>query len=87
MKKCSREQIKKHRVFGKELCLTKEYNRKCSTYQIFTKDTVLVIAVGKELKGYKDSILTIKYDGEEYGTGNYYLVSDIHGVICKWKDK
>lgn len=93
MKKCSREQIKKHRLFGKNLVLHKEYSRKGSTYHIATEEAVatvfgvasLIVATGKELNGYKDSILWIVYDGEEYGTGDYYLKSDDHGIVCKWK--
>lgn len=45
----------------------------------------ILFVVGKELKGYLGDIIYPQYDGERYGTGNYYLESDRHGIICKWK--
>lgn len=43
------------------------------------------LAAGKELKGYIGDIIYIQYDGHSYGTGDYRVVSDRHGLICKIK--
>ncbi len=44
------------------------------------------LAMGKELKGYLGDIIRIMYTGEKYGTGDFILVSDRHGIICKFRD-
>jgi hypothetical protein len=56
------------------------------TYYIVRETDGLCLCAGKELKGYIGDIIYPQYDGVKYGTGNYYLKSDRHGIICKWKD-
>lgn len=45
-----------------------------------------IIAYGKELKGYLGDIIMVMYTGEQFGTGDFILESDRHGMICKFKD-
>ena len=45
-----------------------------------------ILAYGKELKGYLGDIITVMYTGEQFGTGDFILESDLHGMICKFKD-
>jgi len=94
MKKCTRELIADNKMFGMYGVVHKIDN----TYVVLMthsdlgnnfllpKYAAYIIAVGKELKGYLGDIIRITYDGEAYGTGDYRLVSDRHGVICKWKE-
>ena len=37
------------------------------------------------MKGYKGDIIRVTYDGYVYGTGDYHVISDRHGLICKIK--
>ena len=43
----------------------------------------VVLAYGKELKGYLGDIIRTMYTGERKGSGDYILESDRHGMICK----
>ena len=45
------------------------------------------LCYGKELKGYIGDILYLQYDGQEYGTGDFVLKSDRHGMVCKFKER
>lgn len=45
------------------------------------------LCYGKELKGYIGDILYLQYDGEKYGTGDFILKSDRHGMVCKFKER
>ncbi len=56
-------------------------------YYIIDDDHNYIIAKGKELKGYLGDILYFQYNGEKYGTGDYILNSDRHGMVCKWTNK
>jgi len=94
MKKCSRELIADVKMFG----MYGDVHRTGNTYCIrvihsdlgnnflLPKYASYTVAVGKELKGYLGDIIRITYDGEAYGTGDYRLVSDRHGDICKWRE-
>ena len=55
-------------------------------YYAIEPNTGIAYVKGKELKGYLGDILYFQYDGVKYGTGNYYLKSDRHGIVCRWKD-
>lgn len=55
-----------------------------NTFQCVRKDGA-VIAEGKELKGYMGDIIRTMYTGWEYASGDYVLMSDRHGMICKFK--
>ena len=87
MKKAPREFIKNEffKEFGSSAgryLRVEEYKK---NYYVVDDDNAYV--AGKELKGYIGDILYIQYDGIKYGTGNYYLKSDRHGIVCKWKDE
>lgn len=55
-----------------------------NTFLCVRKDGT-VLAKGKELKGYMGDIIRTMYTGWEYASGDYILVSDRHGMICKFK--
>lgn len=57
------------------------------TYIIVNDTWKFFVCIGKELKGYKNDIIYVTYDGEKHGTGDYTLNSDRHGVICKFKER
>ena len=45
-----------------------------------------VLAEGKKLCGYVGDIIRTMYTGETKYDGDYILVSDRHGMICKFPD-
>ena len=45
-----------------------------------------VLAEGKELRGYVGDVIRTMYTGETKYSGDYILVSDRHGMICKLPD-
>lgn len=45
-----------------------------------------IIAIGRELEGYVGDIIRVMYTGEHKGEGDYILVSDRHGMICKFPE-
>lgn len=55
-----------------------------NTFLCVRKDGT-VLAKGKELKGYMGDIIQTMYTDWEYASGDYILVSDRHGMICKFK--
>lgn len=55
-----------------------------NTFRCVRKDGA-IIAEGKELKGYMGDIIRTMYTGDTYASGDYILVSDRHGMICKFK--
>ena len=55
-----------------------------NTFRCVRRDGA-IIAEGKELKGYMGDIIRTMYTGWEYGSGDYVLMSDRHGMICKFK--
>lgn len=79
MKKLSKERID---IFGENSVASIRYCR--NNYVCMRKDG-LILTVGKELKGYIDDIIRTMYTGEKYGTGDFILKGDIHGMICKFK--
>ncbi len=60
-----------------------------NTYMIVSEgdEWKAYLCYGKELKGYIGDIIYLQYDGEKYGTGDFILKSDRHGVICKFKKR
>lgn len=80
MKKISKEKIS---VFGEDSIALIRYCR--NNYVCMREKDGLILAIGKELKGYIDDIIRTMYTGEKYGTGDFILVGDIHGMICKFK--
>lgn len=81
MKKCDRKVITGRMLFGRD-CIVTFYN---NTYHVIVDDLHYPeIVKGKELKGYKDDILYLQYTGERYD-GDIILMSDLHGMVCKWK--
>ena len=58
-----------------------------STYAVKRDVDGLILAIGKELKGYAGDIIRVMYDGwslEEGRNNPYLLTSDRHGLICKF---
>lgn len=55
-----------------------------NTFRCVRRDGA-IIAEGKELKGYMDDIIRTMYTGDMYASGDYVLMSDRHGMICKFK--
>lgn len=92
MKKVAREFVKKEVFSGKYSSGNNSYEygyfhvvQYKNMYYVVRNADYQIFAVGKELKGYVGDIIYFQYDGVTYGTGNYYLKSDRHGIICKWK--
>ena len=88
MKKVPREFIKADFFyeFGSNAGRWLEIEKHNGNYYVVEKATRIAYVKGKELKGYIGDNLYIQYDGVKYGTGDYYLKSDRHGIVCKWKD-
>ena len=53
-------------------------------YAVIRECDNIILVYGKELKGYCGDIIRTMYTGEKYATGDIILVSDRHGVICKF---
>ncbi len=62
-----------------------EVRKMADTYCVQTIEDNEILAIGKELKGYVGDIITTMYTGEKFGTGDFVLMSDRHGMICKFK--
>lgn len=82
MKKIEKKLIDK---FGEESLayVTKTGN----TYAVRRECDGKILVTGKELKGYIEDIIRTMYDGytkEEGRTLPYLLMSDRHGIICKF---
>ena len=59
-----------------------------NTYAVQREKDNVILAVGKELKGYTGDIVRTMCDGwtpEEGRKLPYLLISDRHGLICKFK--
>ena len=83
MKKINREFIDR---FGNDSYCTCLYSKPCNTYYIRRDYDGLILAIGKELKGYLGDIIYVGYDGYiRDEKSDYILMSDRHGMICKWK--
>lgn len=54
-----------------------------NTYAVIRESDGMVLAHGKELKGYLGDIIRTMYTETKYD-GDYILVSDRHGMICKF---
>ena len=89
MEKLSRDEID---VFGEESVAyvgkvktySRSYTPRVTLGVIREKDNV-VLAIGKELNGYVGDIIRTMYTGPRRGEGEYLLMSDRHGMICKFK--
>lgn len=93
MKKVAREFVKKEVFSGKYSSENDSYKYRYfhvvhdekNMYYVIRDADHMIFVMGKELKGYVGDIIYFQHDGIGYGTGNYYLKSDRHGIICKWK--
>lgn len=58
-----------------------------NTYAVRRDIDGMILAVGKELKGYVGDIIRTMYDGWSVSEGKYLYIlqSDRNGVICKFK--
>ncbi len=79
MLKLKRQKITK---FGEESVSHVE-NRE-NTYMVVRDCDGVILAKGKELKGYIGDIIRTMYTGETKYDGDYILTSDRHGMICKF---
>lgn len=62
--------------------------KKGNTYAIRRDKDGLILATGKELKGYRGDIIRTMYHSFIFSEGKklpYILMSDRHGIICKIK--
>lgn len=94
IRKCSYEYIRKN-IFEPYINTELHFHVEQLPQRAFGKDAYIITAyyegkyytlcMGKSLKGYKGDIIHLQYDGYCYGTGDYRLVSDRHGLICKIK--
>ena len=55
-----------------------------NSYFVIRECDGMVLAHGKELKGYLGDIIRTMYTGETKYNGDYILTSDLHGMICKF---
>ena len=81
MQKLSKDSID---VFGEKSVASIHYLNQ--NYICSRDNDGIILAIGKELKGYMGDIIRTMYTGGKYATGDYILVSDRHGLICKFKD-
>ena len=94
IKKCSYEYIRKN-IFKQYILPKLHFHVEQLPQGAFGKDTYIITAyhegkyytlcMGKSLKGYEGDIIHLKYDGYCYPCGDYLLVSEEHGLICKFK--
>lgn len=59
-----------------------------NTYAVVREDDGMILAIGKELKGYIGDIIYTQYDDSKgiHDGMDYLLKSDLHGIICKFKE-
>lgn len=75
----SRQEIKH---YG-DNCIIKKISR--FVYAVIRESDRAILATGFRFKKYKDDIINVMYTGEQYGTGDIILKSDLHGTIYKFK--
>ena len=79
MLKLGRQYVNK---FGEES--VSHVEKRDNTYVVVREVDGIILAKGKELKGYLGDIIRTMYTGETKSNGNYILESDRHGIICKF---
>lgn len=78
MLKLKREEIN---VFGE--ASVSHVEKLGNTYVVIRECDGVILAKGKELKGYVGDIIRTMYTGETKYDGDYILESDRHGMVCK----
>ena len=56
------------------------------SYSVIRECDNVELARGYKFKHYRYDIIRTMYTGKDYGTGDIILVSDVHGVIHRFKD-
>jgi hypothetical protein len=79
MLKLKREKIN---VFGE--ASVSHVEKMWNTYVVIRECDGVILAKGKELKGYVGDIIRTMYTGETKYDGDYILESDRHGMVCKF---
>lgn len=82
MKKINRKYVTR---FGHYSC--SDVKKIGNTYAVVREDDGMILAIGKELKGYIGDIIYTQYDDSKgiHEDMDYLLKSDLHGLICKFK--